>query len=102
MNFQKLKCKDVSLRCLDHAEVAVFTRYDWDDGDKNFEISIEDSYCGGDFMGIAGRFKRAWRAFWARPICYNSVYCEDETRMRKFLEDCLNLMNEDGEFDGVN
>ena len=52
---------------------------------------------GGDYMGIKGRFKRAWKAFWAKPVCYNEVYCMDGKRMRKFLEDCLNLMEEVGE-----
>jgi hypothetical protein len=97
MNFTTINHKDVSLRCDDNAETVVFTRYDWNDGYKDYDISIEDSYCGGDFMGIKGRFKRAWRAFWAKPIYYSGVYCEDGKRMRKFLEDCLSLMDEGGE-----
>ena len=61
------------------------------------EVSIVEDYCGYDFMGIKGRFRRAWKAFWARPICYNGIYCQDGKRMRKFLEDCLSLMDEVGE-----
>lgn len=87
--------KEIYLRCDDHAECVVFSRLDWKNDDTDYEFAIEDSYCGGDYMGIKGRFKRAWRAFWAKPICYNAVYCEDGARMRKFLEDCLHLM-EDG------
>ena len=97
MDFKKLNYKDVSLRCDDGAETVVFTRYDWNDGDKDYDISIEDSYCGGDYMGIKGRFKRAWKAFWAKPVYYAGIYCEDGKRMRKFLEDCLSLMDEEGE-----
>lgn len=88
--------KSVYLRCDDHAEMAVFTRFNWDyseeDDDIDYEFTIEDSYCGGDYMGIKGRFKRAWHAFWAKPICYTSVFCEDGERMKKFLEECLELM----------
>ena len=87
--------KDVYLRCDDHAECVVFSRHDWERTDISYEFTIEDSYCGGDYMGIKGRFKRAWKAFWAKPIYYSGVYCQDGARMRKFLEDCLNLMNED-------
>lgn len=87
--------KDVYLRCDDHAECVVFSRHDWERTDVSYEFTIEDSYCGGDYMGIKGRFKRAWKAFWAKPIYYSGVYCQDGARMRKFLEDCLNLMNED-------
>lgn len=81
--------KSVYLRCDDHAETVVFNRYDYKGYDLiDFEISIEDSYCGGDFMGIKGRFKRAWHAFWAKPICYSSVYVSDPERIWSFLEEC--------------
>ncbi len=89
--------KDVCLRCDDHAECVVFSKFNFEDDDIDYEISIEDSYCRSDYMGIKGRFKRAWHAFWAKPIYYNSIYCMDGQRMRKFLEDCLSLMDEDGE-----
>lgn len=84
--------KNIYLRCDDNAEMVVFTRYDWRDGEVNYEFSIEDSYCGGDFKGIKGRLKRAWKAFWAKPICYTGIYCQDSERMRKFLKDCEGLM----------
>lgn len=87
--------KEVYLRCDCHAECVVFSRHNFKDDDIDYEIAIEDSYCGNDFMGIKNRFKRAWKAFWAKPLCYTSVYCEDGERMKKFLEDCLNLMSED-------
>lgn len=86
--------KVVCLRCDDNAETAVFIRYDWNSKETDYEFTIEDSYCGGDYMGIKGRFKRAWRAFWAKPIHYTGVYCEDGERMKKFLKDCLALMEE--------
>lgn len=86
--------KDVYLRCDDHAECVVFSRHDWEYNDIGYELNIEDAYCGGDYMGIKGRFKRAWKAFWAKPVCYSGVYCQDGERMKKFLEDCLSLMDE--------
>lgn len=89
--------KDIYLRCDCHAETVVFSKFEWNDGDVDYELSIEDAYCCGDYMGIKGRFKRAWKAFWAKPLCYNSVYCQDPDRMRKFLEDCLKSMEEESE-----
>lgn len=94
--------KEVNMRCDCYAETATFIRYDWKHNDTNYELTIEDAYCGGDYMGIKGRFKRAWRAFWAKPIYYSGVYCQDSERMRKFLEDCLSLMNEEVENDESN
>lgn len=89
--------KSVFFRCDDRAENVVFTRFNWkwdDNDDISYEFTIEDSYCGGDYMGIKGRFKRAWRAFFAKPICYTGVFTEDAVRLKKFLKDCLELMEE--------
>jgi hypothetical protein len=85
--------KTVELRCDDRAENLVLTRYDWDDGDDpNFELCIEDSYCGGTCVGLAGRFKRAWHAFRANPITYSGVYITDPKRLLKFLQDGIALV----------
>lgn len=87
--------KSIFLKCDCHEETAVFTRFNWDfkeEEDVDYELSIEDAYCCNDYMGIKNRFKRAWHAFWAKPICYNSVYIGDKERVKKFLEDCLELI----------
>lgn len=86
--------KAIFFRCDDKAETVVFNQWIWDEDDINYEITIEDSYCGGDYMGIKGRFKRAWKAFFAKPLCYTGVFTEDGKRMKKFLKDCLELMEE--------
>ena len=91
--------KEVHIRCDCYSEMASFIRHDWKHETPNYELTIEDAYCGGDYMGIKGRFKRAWNAFWGKPIYYTGVYCEDSHRMRKFLEDCLSLMDKDGTTD---
>lgn len=90
-----INSKEVNLRCDDHAEMVTFFRHDWKDDDVDYELVVEDAYCNGSYMGIEGRFKRAWKAFWAKPIYFTGVYCQDGSRMKKFLEDCLSLM--DGE-----
>lgn len=86
--------KNIYFRCDDNAEMVVFCRHDWAN-ETDYEFTIEDSYCGGDYRGIKGRFKRAWKAFWAKPIYYTGVYCEDKERMKKFLKDCLDLLEEE-------
>ena len=85
------KTREVCLRCEDHAETVEFVRYDYDDGSTNYEINIVDSYCGYDLMGIKNRFKRAWKAFWAKPVYYTGVFVEDPERVKQFLYDCNSL-----------
>ena len=81
--------KSIQLRCDDDAETVVFRKYNKDE----YEITLEDSYCGGDYMGIKGRFKRAWAAFKAKPIRYTGL-CTDTKRMENFLKDCLDMLED--------
>ena len=85
------KTKEVYLRCDDRAETVEFVRCDFADGSTNYEINIVDSYCGYDFMSTKNRFKRAWKAFWAKPVCYTGIYVEEPERVQKFLQECYSL-----------
>lgn len=86
--------KSIYFPCDDSDEIAVFTKHTWRHSNPDYELSIEDSYCGGDYKGIRGRFKRAWSAFWAKPISYTGVECDSGERMKKFLQDCLDLIED--------
>ena len=102
-----MKIDSVILRCEDNAEAVVFHKCTYKNliYDKNkpgsvekeidYEINIEDSYVGGEYKGLLGRIKRAWRAFIDKPVVYTGVYCSDKDKMRKFLIDCLDLIDED-------
>lgn len=100
-----MKQKQITLRCEDGAEAVVFTKYTYDraimklpdslvEFEDNYEICVQDDYTGGDYKGFFGRIKRAWRAFWDKPVVYTGIYCEDVNKMRKFLCDCLDLIDE--------
>ena len=100
-----MKFNKVVLRCDDGAEACVFTKYNFrtmycnsnESGIKdefNYEICIEDDYVGGKYKGFFGRIRRAWRAFWDKPVVYTGIYCENKDKMRKFLCDCLDLIDE--------
>ena len=89
--------KQVTIRCNDGQEAAVFSRYDFNNSNSTYEISFEDSYIGGNYKGFFGRLKRAWRAFINKPVVYTGIYCEDKETIRKFLADCISLVVEDDE-----
>lgn len=92
-----MKTKNLTLRCADNAEALVFTQFNYEDTTypNDYEVNIEDSYCGGDYMGINGRFKRAWHAFWAKPIYYSGICISNKEDLKKWLEDCLAIINEE-------
>lgn len=88
--------KTITLRCADGQEACVFHRYDFVAlGHTMYAIDIEDSYIGENYKGFFGRVKRAWKAFFAKPVCYTGIYRDDKESMQKFLQDCLNLMEEE-------
>lgn len=87
--------KTITLRCYDGQEACVFHKYFYDKDDTAYEIDIEDSYVGGDYRGFFGRIKRAWRAFWAKPVCYTGIWRVDKESVQKFLQDCLDLVEEE-------
>lgn len=98
-----MKQEQITLRCEDGAEAVVFTKYTYstvcsraaivDPDSIDYEINVQDDYIGGDYKGFFGRIKRAWRAFWDKPVVYTGVYCADKDKMRKFLIDCLDLID---------
>ena len=101
-----MKQEKVTLRCDDGAEAVVFTKYNFrtmccnpdESGirdDFSYEICIEDDYVGGEYKGFFGRIKRAWRAFWDKPVVYTGIYTEDKDKMIKFLRNCLDLIIKD-------
>jgi hypothetical protein len=99
-----MKQEKITLRCEDGAEACVFTKYTFntlasrtallDPDSTHYEICIEDDYTGGDYKGFFGRIKRAWRALTDKPVVYTGIYCEDKDKMRKFLCNCLDLIDE--------
>ena len=84
------KIKTVELRCDDLAENLVFNKYSYEDCDIDYEINIEDSYCASR----CNRFVRAWKAFLAKHIYYSGIYTNDKEKVRKWLLDCLKLLEE--------
>lgn len=91
-----MEVKNVELRCDDRAENLVFRKYEYEtylpdsiQKDIDFEINLEDSYC----TARCNRFVRAWKAFWAKPICYSGIYTRDKEKVKKWLLDCLHLIN---------
>ena len=83
------------IRCEDNAEKLIFERTVWDDGDEMYEFSIVDDYIGGSgYHGLFGRIRRAWHAFRDKPIYYAGIVVNDKERARKFLNECLEMLDD--------
>lgn len=90
----KEKSLTASILCNDHAELLLFERIIWGENDECMEFSIMDSYVGkNQYQDLLGRFRRAWHVFFAKPICYAGIIVMEKERARKFLKECLAVLD---------
>lgn len=81
------------IECMDHAELLVFDRIVWGKDDEMLSFSIMDSYLSErEYHGLGGRFRRAWRSFWAKPIYYAEIIPSSKERVKEFFSDCLSIL----------
>ena len=59
----------------------------WEDGEINYNITIQDSRYDHNFNTLWGRIKRAAKILFGKPIYYNDVYLEGEETFKKLIED---------------
>lgn len=92
------KSMSTAIRCDDHIEMLVFERSILGKNDELLEFSVMDSYIGNrEFQGLFGRLRRAWHAFFAKPIYYAGVVVEEKEQARIFLQKCLDILDADEE-----
>ena len=63
----------------------------WEDGNVNYNISIQDSRYDHNYNTIFGRMKRAVTILLGKPIYYNDLYLEGEETFRKLAKDIGDL-----------
>lgn len=83
-----------SISCHDHAELLQLERIIWSENDEYMAFSIMDSYVGrNQYQGLSGRLRRAWRVFFAKPICYAEIIVMEKERVRRFLNECRAVLD---------
>lgn len=93
--FNGVLIEEICLRCDDLVEVLTFSKITWKDGDVSYDFSIEDAYSRPELCGILGRCRRAWKAFWAKPMYSSGIAINDISEVKKFLEDSMSLISTD-------
>jgi len=69
----------------------------WEDGDINYNITIQDSRYDHNYNSFWGRIKRAGRALFGKSIYYSDVHMEEEDTFRKLVKDMETLLESDCE-----
>ncbi len=59
----------------------------WEDGDIDYDISIQDSRYDHGYNTLWGRIKRAVKILFGKPIYYNDVYLSGEETFKRLIID---------------
>ena len=70
----------------------VVKRSVWEDGDVDYNISIQDSRYDHNYNTIWGRIKRACSALFGKPVYFSDAYIEKTADYKKLVEDMAKLI----------
>lgn len=87
------KTKNVTLKCGCNCCMLVAERTEWEDGEINFDISMQDSRYDHNNGSILNRIKNALKILFGKPVYYNDIFIEGEEGYRKLVKDMEKLLD---------
>ena len=97
----KEKSKMIMLPCDCKCCMFVVEKTVWEDGDINYNITIQDSRYDHNYNTAWGRIKRAAKILFGKPIYYSDVYLDNEDVFKKLVKDMDELSNSNLVEEGV-
>jgi len=58
----------------------------WEDGEINYNISVQDSRYDHNYSTLWGRIKSAMTILFGKPVYYNDVYINEPEKFREFVK----------------
>ena len=89
------KSEMITLPCDCRCCMFVVEKTIWEDGDVNYNITIQDSRYDHNYNTLRGRIKRACKALFGKPVYFSDVHMENEDTFRKLLKDMEALLESD-------
>lgn len=81
------KTKMITLPCDCRCCMLVIEKSIYENGERAYSISIQDSRYDHDFNTLWGRIKRAASALFGKPIYYNDLYLDGEETFHQLVKD---------------
>ena len=81
------KTKMITLPCDCKCCMFVVEKSIWEDGDINYNITIQDSRYDHNYNTLWGRIKRSASILFGKPIYYSDVHLEGEEVFNKLVKD---------------
>jgi hypothetical protein len=92
----------IILKCDCGCSMLVVDREEWDDGEVNYNISVQDSRYDHNYTTLWGRIKSAAKVLFGKPVYYSDIYIEGSEKFGEFVEKLNKLCSERkvGKFEG--
>jgi len=81
----------IILKCDCGCSMFVVEKSEWEDGEINYNISVQDSRYDHNYTTLWGRFKSAMKILFGEPVYYSDVYINKPERFIEFVKQ-LNLL----------
>ena len=91
------KSKMITLPCDCRCCMFVIEKTKWEDGDINYNITVQDSRYDHNYNTLWGRIKRACKSLFGKPVYFSDVHMENEDTFRKLVKDMEDLLESDCE-----
>jgi len=73
----------------------VVEKTQWENGEINYNIKIQDSIYDHNYNTVWGRLKRAAMALFGKPVTFSDVFLDGEENYKKLIADMTDLLNSD-------
>ena len=91
------KESSVRLKCSCGCSAVVVEKMEWDDGEIDYNVSIQDSRYDHNYSTLWGRIKTASKILFGKPVYYSDVYIDEPEEYRKFVEEmgelCVDILS---------
>jgi hypothetical protein len=63
----------------------------WEDGETNYNISVQDSRYDHNYTTVLGRLKSAVKVLFGKPVYYSDIYIDTPEKFKRFAEEISKL-----------
>jgi hypothetical protein len=81
----------IILKCDCGCSMFVVEKSVWDDGEIDYNISVQDSRYDHNYNTLWGRIKSAFTILFGKPVYYSDVYINDPERYKEFVNQMNSL-----------
>jgi len=85
----------VFLKCDCGCSMFVVDKTEWEDGEINYNITVQDSRYDHNYTTLWGRLKSAMKVLFGKRVYYSDVYIQEPQRFKDFVKQLNELCGED-------